>query len=112
MIIASTMSVLMVLMILLIGYVFKLNKQIKNRDSETKTMQKCLKNLEESVNKLIYEIVNSRGGMRPQASMVITPKFVANSTKESSTSYSSGYHCVPSESRELVPLRRSTMMYN
>ena len=106
------MSVLMVLVIFLIYYVFKLNKQIKMRDTETETTQKCLKNLEESLNKLIYEIVNPWGGVRPQASMIVTLKFVANSNEESSTSYPPEYHSIPSESPELVAIRIPTIVYN
>ena len=90
----------------------KLDKQIMNRDSENKTMQKCLRNLEELLNKFFYEIINSRGEVRPQALMVITTKFIANSNKESSTSYPPGYHGVPNESCELVAIRRPTIVYN
>ena len=112
MVVAGTMSLLVVLVLIQTGYMIKLTKEIKNRKLETETMQKSLKNLEESVNKLTHIIINFWIGVRPPVSMVISPKYHPSPNKESISSYTPGYPSVPSWSgHALDPSGRQNNLY-
>ena len=64
MIVAGKMSAFVVLVLIQTSNIMKLTKHIKNRELEAETMHKSLKNLDDSVNKLIYEVINFWIGVR------------------------------------------------
>ena len=62
MVVADTMSGLVVLVLIQTGYMMKLTKEIKNKESEAEKkaedMQKNWKNLEDTVNRLTQEVIS------------------------------------------------------
>ena len=96
---AGTMSVLVVLVLAQTGYMMKLTREIKKKESEadkkTEEMQKNWNKLEDTINKLTQEVISLqdtlRGGLRAPVQMITPAGYLPGPGEECMDSYPWGH---------------------